>query len=175
MSYFAEYLSGIRTGKYIVGRELMTELLKLESDLSDDRYRYDTADADKRINFIERECKHYEAPWAGKPFLLLLWEKVIIELFYSFKVFDEDLQRWVRRFKEMTLLVSRKAGKTPLIGSLVLAEFYCGEIGTKVMCSSNDYDQASLMFDGINAMREESPRLERTSHKNIKGIYMGNP
>ena len=174
MSFFAEYLSGIRTGKYIVGRELMTELLKLESDLSDDRYRYDTAEAEKRINFIERECKHYEAPWAGKPFLLLLWEKVIIELFYSFKVYDEDLQRWVRRFKEMTLLVSRKAGKTPLIGSLVLAEFYCGEIGTKVMCSSNDYDQASLMFDGINAMREESPRLERTSHKNIKGIYMGN-
>ena len=174
MSYFAEYLSGIRAGKYIVGRELMTELLKLESDLSDTRYRYDTADAEKRINFIERECKHYEAPWAGKPFLLLLWEKVIIELFYSFKVYDEDLQRWVRRFKEMTLLVARKNGKTPLIGSLVLAEFYCGEIGTKVMCSSNDYEQASLMFDGINAMREESPRLERTSHKNIKGIYMGN-
>ena len=31
------------------------------------------------------------------------------------------------------------------------------------------------MFDGINAMREESPKLARTSRKNIKGIFMGNP
>lgn len=175
MSYFMEYLSGIRNGKIIVGRELMCELERLEKDLSDPRYRYDTTDAEKRINFIERECKHYEAPWAGKPFLLLLWEKAVIELLYSFQVYDEDLGRWIRRFKELTLLVARKNGKTPLIGSLILSEFYCGEMGTKVMCSSNDYEQASLMFDGVNAMREESPRLARTSRKNLKGIFMGNP
>lgn len=175
MSYFTEYLSEIRNGKYIVGRELMIELEKLEADLNDPRYRYDTSEAEKRIKFIERECKHYEAPWAGKPFLLLLWEKVVIELLYSFLIFDNDLGRWIRRFKELTLLVARKNGKTPLVGSIVLSEFYCGEIGTKVMCSSNDYEQAALMFDGINAMREESPKLERTSRKNIKGIFMGNP
>ena len=175
MSYFSEYLSEIRSGKIIVGRELMTELERLEQDLENPRFRYDTTDAEKRIRFIERECKHYEAPWAGKPFILLLWEKAVIELLYSFKIYDEDLGRWIRRFKEMTLLVARKNGKTPLIGSLILAEFYCGEIGTKVMCSSNDYEQASLMFDGVNAMREESPRLARTSRKNIKGIFMGNP
>lgn len=111
MSYFQEYLSEIRAGKIIVGRELMTELEKLESDLDNPRYRYDTAESDKRIRFIEKECKHYEAPWAGKPFLLLLWEKAVIELLYSFKIYDEDLERWVRRFKEMTLLVARKNGK----------------------------------------------------------------
>lgn len=175
MSYFTEYLSEIRSGKIIVGRELMNELEYLEADLTNPKYLYDTSDADKRIRFIERECKHYEAPWAGKPFLLLLWEKAVIEILYSFKIWDEDLQKWIRRFKEMTLLVSRKNGKTPLVGSIILSEFYCGEIGTKVMCSSNDYDQASLMFDGVNAMREESPRLDGTSHKNIKGIFMGNP
>ena len=175
MSYFAEYLSEIRSGKIIVGRELMTELEQLEADMHDSRFRYDTADAEKRINFIERECKHYEAPWAGKPFLLLLWEKAFIEVIYSFKVYDEDLGRWIRRFREVTLLCGRKAGKTPLTASIALAEFYCGEMGTRIMCSSNDYDQASLMFDGINAMREESPKLARTSRKNIKGIFMGNP
>ena len=175
MSYFSEYLSEIRSGKITVGRELMTELEKLEHDLDDPRYRYDTADAEKRIRFIETECKHYEAPWAGKPFLLLLWQKALIEVLYSFKVFDEDLDRWIRRFREVTLLCGRKAGKTPLTAALALAEFYCGEMGTRIMCSSNDYDQASLMFDGINAMREESPKLARTSRKNLKGIFMGNP
>ena len=175
MSFFADYLTEIRTGKIVVGRELMTELEKLENDLSDPRYRYDTADAEKRIRFIEKECKHYEAPWAGKPFLLLLWQKALIEVLYSFKVWDEDLERWIRRFRELTLLCGRKAGKTPLTAALALSEFYCGEMGTRIMCSSNDYDQASLMFDGINAMREESPKLERTSRKNLKGIFMGNP
>ena len=175
MSYFAQYLSEIRNGKIIIGRELMTELEKLESDMNNPNYRYDTADAEKRIRFIESECKHYEAPWAGKPFMLLLWEKAFIEVMYSFKVYDEDLGRWIRRFREVTLLCARKAGKTPLTASIALAEFFCGEMGTKIMCSSNDYDQASLMFDGINAMREESPKLARTSRKNVKGIFMGNP
>ena len=175
MSYFSEYLSEIRNGKITVGRELMTELEKLEHDLDDPRYRYDTADAEKRIRFIETECKHYEAPWAGKPFLLLLWQKALIEVLYSFKVYDEDLERWIRWFREVTLLCGRKAGKTPLTAALAVAEFYCGEMGTRIMCSSNDYDQASLMFDGINAMREESPKLSRTSRKNLKGIFMGNP
>lgn len=175
MSYFADYLAEIRAGKITVGRELMTELEKLEHDLTDAKYQYDTSDAEKRIRFIERECKHYEAPWAGKPFLLLLWQKALIEVLYSFKVYDEDLGRWIRRFREVTLLCGRKAGKTPLTAALALSEFYCGEMGTRIMCSSNDYDQASLMFDGINAMREESPKLSRTSRKNLKGIFMGNP
>lgn len=175
MTWFAQYLDEIRKGEIIVGRELMIELEKLESDLDNPAYRYDTADADKRIKFIENECRHYEAPWAGKKFLLLLWEKAFIEVLYSFKIYDEDLGRWIRRFREATLLCARKNGKTPLTGSIGLSEFYCGEMGTKIMCSSNDYDQASLMFDGMNAMREESPKLARTSRKNIKGIFMGNP
>ena len=175
MSWFAQYLEAIRNGEIVVGRELMTELERLEADQRNPRYRYDTADAEKRITFIERECKHYEAPWAGKPFKMLLWQKAFIEALYSFKVFDEDLNRWIRRFREVTLLCARKSGKTPLMAALALSEFYCGEMGTKIMCSSNDYDQAGLMFDGINAMREESPKLERTSRKNVKGIFMGNP
>ena len=46
MSYFADYLAEIRDGKITVGRELMTELERLEHDLADPRYQYDTADAE---------------------------------------------------------------------------------------------------------------------------------
>ena len=173
--YFAQYLTEIRNGQIIVGHELYTELKKLEDDLTNERYRYDTADAEMRIKFIENECKLYEAPWAGKPFKLLLWQKAFIEVLYSFKIFDNDINRWIRRFKDVLLMVARKNGKTPLVAAICLAEFYCGEMGTKIMCASNDYEQARLMFDGIAAMREESPKLARTSRKNIKGIFMGNP
>ncbi len=173
--YFAQYLGEIREGRILVGRELCTELTRLENDLTNVRYRYDTADAEMRIRFIENECKLYEAPWAGKPFKLLLWQKAFIEVLYSYKIFDNDINRWIRRFKDVLLMVARKNGKTPLVAAICLAEFYCGEMGTKIMCASNDYEQARLMFDGIAAMREESPKLARTSRKNIKGIFMGNP
>lgn len=109
--YFAQYLREIREGRILVGRELYTELTRLENDLKNERYRYDTADAEMRIKFIENECKLYEAPWAGKPFKLLLWQKAFIEVLYSYKIFDNDINRWIRRFKDVLLMVARKNGK----------------------------------------------------------------
>ena len=200
MSYFTEYLSEIRTGKITVGHELMTELEKLETDLSNPRYRYDTQDAEKRIAFIERECKHYEAPWAGKPFLLLLWEKAVIEILYSFKVYDDDLQRWVRRFKELTLLVARKNGKalaldTPINtpdGWKVMKDIHIGDYvfsvdgkPTRVIAESEIFtghdcykvtfeDGAEIIADAEHiwtVMTKESRRANRRECKRHKGWY----
>lgn len=173
-SSLRQYIADCEAGQYIVGRDLSMMLTRLKADFDDPRYRYDSSDAEKRIAFIENECKHFEAPWAGKRFELLAWEKALIDAVYSFKIYDETSGRWVRRFSEVLLLCGRKNGKTPLLAAISLSEFYCGEFGTKIMCASNDYEQASLIFDAINAMREESPRLARVSRKNIRGIYMGN-
>ena len=65
--------------------------------------------------------------------------------------------------------------KTPLISAMCLAEFFCGELGTRILCSSNDYEQADLMFQAINSMREESKSLVSVTRSNIKGIFFGNP
>lgn len=59
--------------------------------------------------------------------------------------------------------------------ALTLAEWFCGEAGQKVMCASNDYEQAGLIFDCINNFREESRAMSRVTRKNIKGIFFGNP
>lgn len=168
-----EYITACESGEIVIGRELAVMLERLKADFDDPKYIYDPADAKKRITFIESECKHFEAPWAGEPFKLLLWEKALIDALYSFKIYDDTIGRWVRRFKEVLLLCARKSGKTPFVSAIGLSEFFCGEMGTKIMCSSNDYEQAGLMFDAINAMREESPKLARVSRKNIKGIFFG--
>lgn len=68
-----------------------------------------------------------------------------------------------------------KNGKTPLIGAICLSEWFCGEMGKKILCASNDYEQADLMFQAINSMREESPTLSKVTRKNIKGIFFGHP
>lgn len=65
-------------------------------------------------------------------------------------------------------------GKTPLISAICLAEWFCGPMGLKILCSSNDYESADLMFGAINSMREDSPSLEKVTRKTIKGIFFGN-
>jgi phage terminase large subunit-like protein len=174
-SYLLEYCQKCKSGEIVIGRELMLQLDMLIENFSDQDIKIDFTDANKRIDFIETKCKHSEAPFAGKPFLLALFQKAFIESIYIFQIYDDELEMWVRKYQEIIFLVARKNGKTPLISAICLAEFFCGEIGTKILCSSNDYSQADLAFQAINNMREQSPSLEKVTRKNIKGIFFGNP
>lgn len=180
-SYILEYYNKIKSGEIIVGEELLLQLQKLVKEISDHSYqkkmniRIDFEDSNKRIKFIENECKHFEAPFAGKPFILALFQKAFIEAIFAIKIYDKELGRYVRKYQDILFLVGRKNGKTPLIGAICLSEWFCGPLGLKMLCASNDYEQAGLMFDAINAMREESKTLEKVTRKNIKGIYFGNP
>ena len=180
-SYILEYYNKIRKGEIIIGEELLLQLEKLVKEISDPVYqkkmeiKIEFEDSNKRIKFIENECKHFEAPFAVKPFILALFQKAFIEAIFAIKIYDEELGRYVRKYQDILFLVGRKNGKTPLIGSICLSEWFCGPLGLKMLCASNDYEQAGLMFDAINAMREESKTLEKVTRKNIKGIYFGNP
>lgn len=173
MSYLVEYYQKCKSGEIIIGKELMTQLDMLISDIDNPLYRFDTTEAHKRIKFIETECRHSISPFAGKPFILQLHQKAMREAIYGFYMEIEG--QWLRRFTEVTYMVGRKNGKTSEVAADGNAEFFCGNTGTNVLCASNDYEQCGLVFDEINNMREESPRLRKVSHKNIKGIFMGNP
>ncbi|MDF2546136.1 MAG: terminase [Anaerosolibacter sp.] len=174
--YLEAYYRKCKSGEIIVGKELMAQLEMCMGDITlNPNIRFNIEESDKRIKFIETKCKHFEAPHAGKPFLLELFQKAFIEALFAIQIYDEEIGRWVRKYQDVLFLVGRKNGKTPFIGAICLAEFFCGEMGTKILCSSNDYEQADLMFQAINSMREESASLEKVTKKNIKGIFFGNP
>lgn len=174
-SWLLEYIGKCQRKEIIVGHELFQEFDILLGHFDGPEITFDLTDAHKRIKLIETKCKLYEAPYDGKPFILELFQKAFIEAIYSFKIYDEEIGREVRLYQEVLFLVGRKNGKTPLVSAICLAEFFCGNKGTKILCSSNDYEQAALAFDAINAMREQSPSLNKRTRKNIKGIYFGNP
>lgn len=174
-SYLLEYINKCKSGEIIIGQELMQQLDTLLGHFDDQEIKVEFGDAHKRINFIESKCKHFEAPFAGKPFILELFQKAVTEAIYIFKIYDEEIGRWVRLIQDVLYLVGRKNGKTPFISALSLAEFFCGEMGTRILCASNDYEQADLMFQAINSMREESKTLSNVTRSNIKGIFFGNP
>lgn len=170
MSYLLEYREAIRKGEIYAGVELITELDNLISDLDDPQYRYDTAKADLYIYFIENCVRLTKSPFYGKPFKLMLWEKALIEVAYSFKIKSIDTGEWVDRFNEVLLLITRKGGKTELIAALEFAEMILGRHGSDIVCSGTNDNIASLCYDAIDTMRLLVDPDSKDTWKNQKGI-----
>ena len=72
-SYLIEYYKACRAGDIVIGRELKTELESLVQDIvyHGDVYHFELEGAHKRIDFIEREIKHFESPFAASASLVL--------------------------------------------------------------------------------------------------------
>lgn len=149
-SYLLEYHARIETGEIIVGRELWQQLNNLKEDMLDDAYIYNTDDALLRMDFMENCIRLTKSPYYNKPMILMLWQKAFIEAVYSFKMSDTTL----RRFKKVILLIARKNTKSETCSALGLTEFFLGNAGSDIVCSSNDDNQASLIYDAIDTMRQ---------------------
>ena len=148
-SYLLEYHAKIETGDIIVGRELWKELNNLREDLLSDAYIYNIDDALQRMDFMEHCVRLTKSPFYNKPMVLMLWQKSFIEAVYSFKMSDTTL----RRFKKVLFLIARKNTKSETCSALGLTEFFLGNAGADIVCSSNDDSQASLIYDAIDTMR----------------------
>ena len=116
LSFLLEYIEKCKTSEIIIGKELMAQLDMLLDDIENPLYRFDVTGAHKRINFIERECKHSISPFAGQPFILELWQKAIMEALYGFYMELEG--RWVRRFTDLLLVIGRKNGKSTFCSAI---------------------------------------------------------
>ena len=64
----------------------------------DDVYYFDAAAADRAVRFIETYLCHYEDRYAGKPFILLDWQRQTVR----------DLFGWKRRADDLRAELSRR-------------------------------------------------------------------
>lgn len=178
-SYLHLYAEKIKSGQIVAGTHIKQGIRRFLDDFDDPELRIDLSESDKRIRFIEHECKLYEAPFSGRPFKLELFQKAIIESIYAIKKWNPEANfgkgGWVRKYQDVLILIARKNGKTPLVAAISLSEFMCGEMGTKILYGSNDFEQADLAFSATDAMREESPSMAKRTRRNQKGIFFGNP
>nr|DAJ51355.1 MAG TPA: Large Terminase [Caudoviricetes sp.] len=178
-SYLHLYAEKIKSGQIIAGTHIKQGIRRFLDDFDNPELRIDLSESDKRIRFIEHECKLYEAPFSGRPFRLELFQKAIIESIYAIKKWNPEANfgkgGWVRKYQDVLILIARKNGKTPLVAAISLSEFMCGEMGTKILYGSNDFEQADLAFSATDAMREESPSMAKRTRRNQKGIFFGNP
>lgn len=147
--YLIQYRIAIKKGEITAGQELIMELDRLINDLGNPRYYYDTTEAYKRIHFMEGCIRLTKSPFYGKPMILMLWQKALIEVAYSFKMSDTDFDR----FKKIILLIARKNTKSETCSALALCELIFGNDGSDIVCSSNDDMQANILYDAIDTMR----------------------
>lgn len=178
-SYLHLYAEKIKSGQIVAGTHIKQGIRRFLDDFDNPELRIDLSESDKRIRFIENECKLYEAPFSGRPFRLELFQKAIIESIYAIKKWNPEANfgkgGWGRKYQDVLILIARKNGKTPLVAAISLSEFMCGEMGTKILYGSNDFEQADLAFSATDAMREESPSMAKRTRRNQKGIFFGNP
>ena len=165
-TYLEQYREAIQRGDIIAGQELISALDMYIADMKNKRYVYDTKEAYRRIEFIERFVKLTKSPFYGKPMILMLWQKAFIECLYSFKIAETGRDR----FKRAILLIARKNTKSETCNGLGFTELMIGNPGSDIVCSSNDDTQANILYDGIATMREMFDPKNKRTHKNLSFI-----
>mgnify|MGYP003301374866 FL=1 len=164
--YLEEYHRQIMSGEIIAGYELKDELNKLMEEMQDDRYVYDCTDPDLRMDFMENCVRLTKSPFYGQPMKLMLWQKAFISATYGFKM-AEDL---TDRFRRILLLIARKNTKSETCSGLALTELITGNDGSDIVCSSNDDNQANILYEAINTMRLMIDPHQKDTWKNQQHI-----
>ena len=117
--------------------------------------------------FTEALC-HTKGDYAGKPFVPARWQRdeVLAPLFGEV-VWDDNRQRYVRRFRVLYLSVARKNGKSELVAGIVLYLLVADdEVGAEIYGLALDLAQAGLVFRVAHQMVRRSTPL----HSRLKVI-----
>lgn len=169
MNYIITYYNLIVSGKIKVSNKLRKTFDKVVKDLTDtnSKYRFDINKANRPIEFIEKFCKHSKGKWIGKPVILDLWQKAIIQTIFGFV--DENGNR---KYKEVMLVVGRKNGKSTLLAAIALYMLFAdGEGGAQVCCVASKKDQAKIVFNEAKNMVAQNTLLNKHIKKRKSDLY----
>lgn len=114
------------------------------------------------VSWIENYCFLYEGRDAGKPMMLMKWQKDCIIRIFGWTRFSNEKNKEVRRFRTAQIFVSKKCGKTPLLAAIALY-MLCGdrEEGQKCFSVAKDGKQAMLQQQhAIQMVKASAPLLE---------------
>ena len=169
MNYILAYYNLIKSGKIEVSDKVKKTYENVVNDLNNPGiYHFDIDKATRPIKFIETFCKHSKGQWAGKPVILDLWQKAIIQTIFGFV--DE---KGLRRYREALIIVARKNGKSTLLSAIGLYMLYAdGEGGAQVCCVASKKDQARIVFEEAKNMVLQSSLLKKHIRKRKSDLYV---
>ena len=123
---------------------------------------YDKKKADKVITFFEKYLSHTKGEFAGKPFILLPWEKDLLR-----KLYGNVDKKGLRIYNQVYCQIAKKNGKSEFAAGLGLFSLCADdEKGAEVYSAAVDREQAGIVFSVACQMVEQNYQLK----KNIKII-----
>ena len=170
MNYILTYYNLIKSGKIEASIKIKKQYEKIVYDLEHPgKYHFDIEKATRPITFIEKFCKHSKGQWAGKPVILDLWQKAIIQTVFGF-VDDKGF----RKYREVFIVVARKNGKSTLLSAIGLYMLFADhEGGAQVCCVASKKDQAKIVFEEAKNMVSQSSLLRKHIQKRKSDLYVG--
>lgn len=123
--------------------------------------RWDQELADRAIDFFGF-LRQSKGRWAGEPLTLQPWQQFVIGSVFGWQRWDQQFNRWTRRFRRALVEIARKNGKTTLAAGvgLYLLDFD-GEPGAEVYSAATKRDQARICWDEAARMVARTPALKR--------------
>ena len=169
MNYILEYYDLIKKNKVKVSKKIKKQFEKIVFDLKNPgKYHFDLEKATRPIEFVERFCKHSKGQWAGKPVILDLWQKAILQSIFGF-VDDKG----IRKYREVLVIVARKNGKSTLLSAIALYMLFGDhEGGAQICCVASKKDQAKIVFNEAKNMVIQSPLLSKHIKKRKSDLYV---
>jgi phage terminase large subunit-like protein len=117
---------------------------------------FDAKAAERPIRFIESYCCNFVDKWAGKPFILMDWQKELIRQVYG--TIDQDTG--IRAYNQTWLEIAKGSGKSPLLAAIGVYELLASEVrGPEVYSIACDSLQARITFDTGQKIITASPKL----------------
>lgn len=169
MTHFEAYCEAIETGKRIVGQDIKKTIKHIKKMLQNPNYIYDTSEAERRIFYIENCCFGDKKPYYMKPLVLMDWEKMILEVVYSFRYKDTGQ----KVIKEVLIMLGRKNGKTAFVAGDLAYDVRLGDGGQDLVAGSNDDKQASIVWKTAGKylkMVEPKKKAKKKVHQNLTEI-----
>lgn len=184
MTYIEEYYNWLKKNPDSANHKILVTYKKLVDDLKHPKtvsffnsiteevethtYVFNEKKANKPIQFIEMFCKHSKGKWAGKPVILELWQKALIQASFGFV----DSETGLRKYKKVLLFVARKNGKSTLDSGLSLYMLTKdNEGGAEVYSVATKRDQAKIVWEESKRMIKKSPALNKRIRCLVGGIY----
>lgn len=118
--------------------------------------RFDAAAAEHVLRFFGF-LRHSKGEWAGKPFVLELWQQFALWCQFGWRREDG-----LRRFRTAYKSVARKNGKSTQHSGVALYMLIAdGEPGAEVYAAATKKDQARIVFEEAKRMATASPEIRR--------------
>lgn len=155
----AKLIDGIKVRDYNeVMDDSMVVIRNLEDKYkNDDNYYFDTEQAIKYIRFVGL-LKHTAGSLGGVNFQLLPFQ---VE-FISESLCVKKKSTGLRRFKTAILHISRKNGKSELLGAIIVLMFFLDKEKSKqIFTIASETEQAKIVFNAAQSMIKQTNYLEK--------------